>query len=282
MIKSYITYLESMSRSPLTIKNYAKHIESMLKYIGKDEKDITAEDVMNWQLTFKDKSRNTQNLYLYAAKDYFKYLYEFEFIEKNPMEKIKIKRVRECDVKQKPYIDAHYLRDMVEATKTTRDRAIVLLFATTGLRVSELTNITLDDYKNMGGENNRELKIVGKGDKTRHVYINDETKLAIDMYLTTRPHVECDRLFLSHWDNPIHSNNLSCTLKTIAKNAGVPFWKDICNHCLRAAFATTKAEQNVPLTVIQNSMGHARLETTLIYIKNSQASINKAMKEMAF
>ena len=87
---------------------------------------------------------------------------------------------------------------------------------------------------------------------------------------------------MSHWDNPINSNNLSKTLKFIAKEAGVPCWQDICNHCLRAAFATTKAEQNVPLTVIQKSMGHARLETTLIYIKNNQANINKAMRNTAF
>lgn len=282
MIKSYITYLESLSRSPSTISGYTKNIEDMLNYIGKDEKGIVAEDIMKWQLTFKDKSRNTQNRYMYAVKDYFKYLCDFGYIEKNPAEKIKVKRVRECDVKQKPYIEAHYLRDMVNAAQNLRDRAIVLLFASTGIRVGELINITLDDYNNMTGEDNRELKIVGKGDKTRYVYINDEVKLAIDMYLNTRPNVECDRLFLSHWNNPICRNNLSNTLKLIAKNAGVPFWKDICNHCLRAAFATTKAEQNVPLTVIQNSMGHARLETTLIYIKNNQANINKAMKEMAF
>lgn len=282
MNQNYITYLESQRRSPLTIANYTKYINMALEYIRKPENEITYMDLVAWKNTFANLKPNSQNIRIAAVKNYFGFLKKAGITASNPAEELEKQKVRDCDVKQKPYIEAHYLRDMVNHARTLRDKAIILLFATTGLRVSELTGITLEQYKNMSGNNGRELAIVGKGNKTRRVYINDETKKAIDCYLTTRPRSEYNNLFLSFQGGPIHSNNLSQTLKNVAKNAGYPQWQDICNHALRAAFATTKAEQGVPLTTIQSAMGHAKLDTTLIYIKRNQNVINDAMANMAF
>lgn len=282
MNENYITYLESQRRSPLTIANYTKYINMALEYIRKPENEITYMDLVAWKNTFANLKPNSQNIRIAAVKNYFGFLKKAGVTTSNPAEELEKQKVRDCDVKQKPYIEAHYLRDMVNHARTLRDKAIILLFATTGLRVSELTGITLEQYKNMSGNNGRELAIVGKGNKTRRVYINDETKMAIDCYLTARPRSEYNNLFLSFQGGPIHSNNLSQTLKNVAKNAGYPQWQDICNHALRAAFATTKAEQGVPLTTIQSAMGHAKLDTTLIYIKRNQNVINDAMANMAF
>ena len=282
MNANYITYLQSQSRSPLTIKNYTKYINMALDYIGKPESEITYMDLVNWKNTFTNLKPNSQNLRIAAIKNYFDFLKKTGTVSINPAIELEKQKVRDCDVKQKPYIEAHYLRDMVDCAQSQRDRAIVLLLASTGLRVSEMIGITLEDYNNMTGEQNRELIIVGKGNKTRRVYITDEVKKEIDSYLKTRPESEYRNLFLSYQGGPIHSNNLSQTLKLIAKRAGFPMWEDISNHALRAAFATTKAEQGTPLTTIQAAMGHARLDTTLIYIKRNQNVINNAMKNMAF
>lgn len=282
MNKDYIVYLESQSRSPLTIANYTKYINMALDYIGKSESEITYMDLVSWKNTFTNLKPNSQNVRISAVKNYFAFLKKAGIIDSNPAKELEKQKIRECDVKQKPYIEAHYLRDMVNNARTMRDKAIILLFATTGLRVSELTGITLEQYQSMNGKDNRELTIVGKGNKTRKVYINDETKLAIDSYLFTRPKVDCPNLFLSFQNGQIHSNNLSQTLKAVAKKAGYPMWQDICNHALRSAFATTKAEQGTPLTTIQAAMGHSKLETTLIYIKRNQNNINNAMANMAF
>lgn len=282
MNTNYITYLQSQSRSPLTIQNYTKYINIALGYIGKPENEITYMDLVNWKNSFANLKPNSQNIRISAIKSYFSFLKKADILTSNPSDELEKQKVRDCDVKQKPYIEAHYLRDMVNNARTIRDKAIILLFATTGLRVSELTGITLEQYKNMGGNDGRELTIVGKGNKTRRVYINDETKDMIDCYIKTRPQSEHNNLFLSFQGGPIHSNNLSQTLKAVAKNAGYPQWQDICNHALRSAFATTKAEQGEALTTIQAAMGHSKLETTLIYIKRNQNNINNAMKKMAF
>lgn len=282
MNTNYTAYLQSKSSSPLTIANYTKYINMALDYIGKPESEITYMDLVNWKNTFTNLKPNSQNIRISAIKNYFAFLKKSKVIEENPAEGLEKQKIRDCDVKQKPYIEAHYLRDMVDNARTIRDKAIILLFATTGLRVSELTNLTVEQYMNLGGLDGRELTIVGKGNKARRVYINDEVKEMIDNYLNTRPKSNYNNLFLSYYGGPIHSNNLSQTLKNVAKNAGYPMWKDICNHALRSAFATTKAEQGTPLTTIQASMGHSKLETTLIYIKRNQNAINSAMKNMAF
>ena len=282
MNANYITYLQSQSRSPLTIQNYTKYINMALDYIGKHENEITYMDLVAWKNSFTNLKPNSQNIRISAIKNYFGFLKKAGIITSNPAEQLEKHKIRDCDVKQKPYIEAHYLRAMVDNARTTRDKAIILLFATTGLRVSELTNITVEQYKNLGGFDGRELTIVGKGSKTRRVYINDEVKGMIDLYLTERPQSQYSNLFLSFQKGPIHDNNLSQTLKNVAKKAGYPMWQDISNHALRSAFATTKAEQGVPLTTIQAAMGHSKLETTLIYIKRNQNSINNAMKNMAF
>ena len=282
MNTNYITYLQSQNCYPLTIANYTIYINMALDYISKPETEITYMDLVNWKNTFTNLKPNSQNIRISAIKNYFGFLKKIRIINSNPAEELEKQKIRDCDVKQKPYIEAHYLRDMVNVARTIRDKAIILLFATTGLRVSELTSITVEQYKNMDGNDGRELTIVGKGNKTRRVYINDEAKEAIDAYLMTRPNSDCENLFLSFQGGVIHPNNLSQTLKTVAKKAGFPMWKDISNHALRSAFATTKAEQGVPLTTIQAAMGHARLDTTLIYIKRNQGNINNAMKAMAF
>ena len=282
MNNNYTAYLQSKSSSPLTIANYTKYINMALDYIGKPESEITYMDLVNWKNTFINLKPNSQNIRISAIKNYFAFLKKSKVIEENPADGLEKQKIRDCDVKQKPYIEAHYLRDMVDNARTIRDKAIILLFATTGLRVSELTNLTVEQYMNLGGLDGRELAIVGKGNKVRRVYINDEVKEMIDNYLNTRPKSNYNNLFLSYYGGPIHSNNLSQTLKNVAKKAGYPMWKDICNHALRSAFATTKAEQGTPLTTIQASMGHSKLETTLIYIKRNQNAINSAMKNMAF
>lgn len=282
MNNNYTAYLQSKASSPLTIANYTKYINMALDYIGKPESEITYMDLVNWKNTFTNLKPNSQNIRISAIKNYFAFLKKSKVIEENPADGLEKQKIRDCDVKQKPYIEAHYLRDMVNHARTIRDKAIILLFATTGLRVSELTNLTVEQYMNLGGLDGRELAIVGKGNKARRVYINDEVKEMIDNYLNTRPKSNYNNLFLSYYGGPIHSNNLSQTLKNVAKKAGYPMWKDICNHALRSAFATTKAEQGTPLTTIQASMGHSKLETTLIYIKRNQNAINNAMKNMAF
>lgn len=276
---AYVNYLKSDQKSLRTISEYTKYVQQMLDFINKPETEITYTDLVNWKASISHLAPSSVCLQIAAIKNYFQFLLNADLIEKNPADKIKRPAKKN---KEKPYPEKWMVRAMVDNAKTIRDKAIIMLFATTGLRVSELTNLTLAQYNNMGGSDHREITIVGKGSKERTIYINDEVKELIDIYIGTRPVNSCDKLFVSFQGGQIHSNNLSQTLKRIAKNANIPFWHDISNHWLRAAFATLQSEAGTPVATIQAAMGHASLSTTSVYIKHCQNEINHAMKIATF
>ena len=279
MNATYINYLKGDQKSPRTIDEYTKYVKQMLDFVGKPDVEVTYVDLVDWKASIAHLAPSSVCLQIAAVKNYFQFLVDAEMLDKNPADKIKRPAKKN---KEKPYPEAWMIRAMVDNARTDRDRAIIMLFATTGLRFSELANITLDEYKNMGGSDGREIRIVGKGAKERTVYVNDEAKLYIDMYLTTRPRNGSDKLFLSFTGQELHENCFSQTLKNVAKKAGISFWNEVSPHWLRASFATLQSEAGTPVATIQAAMGHASLTTTLVYIKHSQARINNAMKTVAF
>ena len=279
MNTAYINYLKGDQKSHRTITEYTKYVKQMLDFVNKPDIEVTYTDLVDWKASIAHLAPSSVCLQIAAVKSYFQFLVDAEMIDKNPADKLKRPAKKN---KEKPYPEAWMIRAMVDNARTDRDRAIIMLFATTGLRFSELVNITLDEYKNMGGSDGREIKILGKGAKERTVYVNDEAKLYIDMYLTTRPCNGSDKLFLSFTGQELHENCFSQTLKNVAKKSGIPFWNEICPHFLRTSFATLQSEAGTPVATIQAAMGHASLATTSVYIKHSQARINNAMKTVAF
>lgn len=276
---AYINYLKGDQKSPRTIAEYTKYVKQMLDFVDKPDVEVTYTDLVDWKASIAHLAPSSVCLQIAAVKSYFQFLVDAEMIDKNPADKLKRPSKKN---KEKPYPEAWMIRAMVDNARTDRDRAIIMLFATTGLRFSELSNITLDEYKNMGGSDGREIKILGKGAKERTVYVNDEAKLYIDMYLTTRPRNGSDKLFLSFTGQELHENCFSQTLKNVAKKTGIPFWNEVSPHWLRASFATLQSEAGTPVATIQAAMGHASLATTSVYIKHSQDRINNAMKTVAF
>lgn len=279
MNKAYVNYLKGDKKSDRTITEYVKYVNQMLDFIGKPDIEITYSDLVNWKASISHLSASTICIQIAAIKSYFQFLEDAELINRSPADKLKRPTKKN---KEKLYPEAWMVRGMIDYARTIRDKAIIMLFATTGIRVSELTELTVEQYQNMKGENNREIKITGKGSKERTIYINDDVKELIDMYLKSRPKTSCNKLFLSFQGGEIHSNNLSQTLKNTAKKAGIPFWNEVSNHWLRAAFATMQSEAGTPVATIQAALGHSSLSTTSVYIKHSQNEINKTMRNIVF
>lgn len=278
MYNTYIVHLQANGKSNRTIHEYINYVKQMLNYIGKPEKEITIDDLEDWRSSITYLSTNSQRLQIAAVKSYFRFLMQYGVIDTNPAEGM-VPPIPKAKEKSCP--KSWMLRAMVENAPTRRDKAMILMFATTGLRFDELTNIKLSQYLNMEGESHREIAIIGKGSKPRKVYVNDETKAAIDEYLKNR-NTDSDILFASYQGNHIKNNNFNQALKSIAKKAGIPFWKDVTAHWLRVSFATIKASENTPLNYIQAALGHSSIKTTMRYIKNSQEDINNIMSKTSF
>lgn len=278
---NFITYLKSRQRSENTIKVYIKNVTAFFEFVNKPEQEISAFDVMNWMNNLSDKSSATVCQMLSSVKAYFDFLLIFEFIDKDPTAKIKPPHKTN---KPKQYMNAKMVKDMIACCPCSRDRAILYTYATTGLRVSELIGLTLKQYQDMKANGNNVIKIVGKGNKERFVPFNEETQIAIDDYIKSRNMgiVHSDKLFLSHYGNDIARNNLSLTLKSIAKKAGIPFWNEICNHSMRSACASIYGEAGVPVADIRDLLGHSDLSTTSRYIKTTIENISNAVMNMNF
>lgn len=277
MNKNYLTYLKAESRSPNTISSYIHYVQSALDFINKEEKNIDYNDINNW-LANNDLSSNTKRLMKAAIKNYFDFLVKTDQIATNPVSQINLPALK---VKQKHCPKSYMIRGLIDNCFNIRDQAMIMFLATTGLRFNEMINITLNQFSNMTGESGREIEVVGKGDKRRTIYINDDTKDLVDKYLLIRGRQE-GPLFITNRNDKVKNNNFNLMLKQVAKKAGIPFWQDISAHWLRVAFATTKANNGIPLHVIQHSLGHSNIKTTMGYIKNDQEAINKAMMTMAF
>lgn len=278
---NFITYLKSRQRSENTIKAYTKNINAFFEYVNKSESEVSAFDVMNWMENISDKSSATVCQMLSSVKAYFDFLFTFELIDKDPTARIKPPRKTN---KPKHYMNAQMIKDMISCCRNSRDKAIILTYASTGLRVSELIGLTIEQYESMKINGNNMIKIVGKGNKERMVPFNQETQNAIDDYIKSRNvgEVHCNKLFLSHYGNEIARNNLSMTLKSIARNAGIPFWSEICNHALRSASASIYSEAGTPVAVIRDLLGHSSLEVTSRYIKTSLKEVNENVMRMKF
>lgn len=217
MNANYINYLTAMKKSPNTIKSYTLYVEQMLAFVGKHEPEITYTDLMNWQAGISHLSAGSVCLQIASVRSYFKFLRKTGVISHDPSEDIERPRKHP---KEKPYMDATTIRKLINASRTVRDKAILLTFCTTGLRVSELSNITLAQFAK--ARVNREVTIMGKGAKSRTVYLNDEAMAAIENYLATR-HDDCPYLFATFTNNKLDAESFSKTIKTTARRANIPF-----------------------------------------------------------
>lgn len=271
MNKYYVDYMKGAGRSENTIKTYVTHVDLMLRTINKPETEIGFLDMVRWQSGLTNLSTSTIHTKVVAAKDYFDFLVNAHIIKENPAHGLVTAKVVN---KKKPDPETGMIRDLINCARGLRDKAMITLFATTGLRFEEATSITIEQY------NKRRFDIVGKGNKTREVYINDQTKAACDEYLASRKD-NSNLLFVSGKGNHIDNSNWCKGIKACAKRAGFECWNQITPHWLRHAFATTASQMGVPVADIGYALGHSDYaKVTTRYIHTPQTKVVDIMSNI--
>lgn len=278
MNKTYIDYLIANRKSENTVATYTRHIQAILNFINKPDNEITYTDLLTWQRSVSNLSSSTVALQINAIKSYFNYLENVGAIKDNPASKLTLPKVKN---KVKPYCTTEMVSNIINNARSPRDKAVLSLVASTGLRMSEMATITMKQWEDMKRYNARNITIVGKGDKERSIYINDMVMNAIDEYIAHKKRSE-KYLFESNGGKVMDDSNLNKMIKKTAQRANVPFWNDMSCHTLRAAFATIASDKGVPVAVISSALGHASLTTTTKYIKTCQEQINETMNNMIF
>lgn len=267
-IDNFENYLVSEQKSPCTIKAYKTAIQQMVDYVGKDEKEIGFDDFINWKnYMMKNYALNSVSQKVMAIRSYFKYLKSANIISVNPTKELKGAKIKHPEMK---VLTEEQVKSMIQCAKG-RDKAIITTLYGTGIRVSELINLHIDDV------NKTQIKIVGKGDKSRSIYFNEAVKSAINEYIKKRKD-GTDCLFVSNQGSKMTEQNISNMLKKIAEKTGMfddVSW--VTPHTFRRSAATRWAKHNVPITAIQKSLGHGNIQTTMLYIKTDDNSVAQTM-----
>lgn len=279
MNELFVMSLKAKHRSEGTIREYTKAVNNCLKYVNKPESEIKAIDLEMWQSSMDNLSSASVAQRTSAVREYFKFLYRNEFIQRNPAEFLEAPAIKN---REQSALTGEQVRAMVNAATNLRNKAIIMMLAQTGLRIHELLNITLEQYES---RSNNILVIRGKGDKDRLIGLSDETIKLIDSYITNERKNGCEYLFVGNQGNKMDGKNTSAMLKVAARKAGIENWEElhISNHTMRRTFATMMSEADVPIEVISKAMGHSNPALTMQrYIKRTEKRAVDAMLGVKF
>lgn len=282
--REFLEYMEiEKGKSLKTVENYDRYLKRFFDYskIVKPE-NITEDAVRGFRMWLNrqktregsELKRKTQNYYLIALRVFLKYLAKRK-IKSLSAENIDLAKVPERDLDLISFGELNRLINSSEgdSLKKLRDRAILELLFSTGLRVAELCSLNTDhiDFKK------DEFSVRGKGDKVRLVFMSQGAKDVLKKYLEKRGDMS-DALFIripkksknSNLKPKIQSLNTRLTprsvqriIKYYAAKSGIT--KNITPHTLRHLFATDLLENGADIRSVQSLLGHKNITTTQIY-----------------
>ncbi len=291
LITDFLEYLEvERGRSQRTIRNYDFYLKRFSKWAGNPlPKKVNRETIHRYRLWLnrltegregETLKKSTQNYHLIALRSFLKYLARQD-ISSLPSEQIELAKQSKRTVE---FLEAEELNRLLQVAKKKaigviglRDFAILELLFATGMRVSELANLKIEQI-NLKRD---EFTVRGKGDKPRIVFLSDSSKEALKSYLSKR-HDPSPFMFVSHDrakagrknSGPITSRSIQRIVERDATEAGIT--KKITPHTLRHTFATDLLLSGADIRSVQSMLGHESITTTQVYTHIT----NKQMKEV--
>jgi site-specific recombinase XerD len=278
-VGEFLEYLElEQNRSSKTIKNYSHYLNRLVDFAGDIKlSDIDDELIRKWRLwlnrlgtnTSDEMSKVTQNYHLIALRSFLKFCAKRGY-DVMPADKIELARTKRPQV---TFLTPEELGRLATQPKTDtlnglRDKAIIELLFSSGLRVSELVGLDRD-HINL---KRREFMVRGKGQKDRPIFISPEAALWIEKYLDKRQD-NTKPLFIRYSGNKkvdlsgnYHRLTARSVQRMVARNALLAgITKHVSPHTLRHSFATDLLMNGADLRSVQAMLGHSNIATTQIY-----------------
>lgn len=294
-LKDFLDYLEiEKNRSLRTINNYAFYLNRYCLWLADNGRPLSLielnqdnlREYRKWLNRLETSERenlkkNTQNYHLIALRSWLKYLAKRDLDVMSP-EKVELAKMPE---RQVDFLEAEEVDDLLAAPGKSqedpviqaRDRAIMELLFSTGLRVSELCALQKEDLN----LNKEEFTVRGKGSKLRIVFLSPEAKEALHSYWSLRSDIS-PNAFVRH-DRANNENEELSGLTTrsvqrlvekYAKAAGIA--KQVSPHTLRHSYATDLLINGADIRSVQTMLGHSSIMTTQVYTHIT----NKQLKEV--
>lgn len=275
----YIEHLEvEGGRSSRTAENYRLYLERLVEFVGDiSVESLTPEIVRKYRLWLnrhvndqgEGLSLMTQNYHLVALRGFLRYVSNRDINSVSP-DKIILPKVARKQVTFLHYDEVVRLIEQIDCSDESglRDRAIIELLFSSGLRVSELVNLNRDHVNTK----RREFMVRGKGQKDRPVFVSKSAAEHVDAYLSARLD-NLPPLFLSYSRNNISSTtgdyrrlsarSIQRMISKYARLAGIT--KHVSPHTMRHSFATDLLMNGADIRSVQTMLGHSSIITTQVY-----------------
>lgn len=280
-IYEFLDYLQfNKLYSQNTIRAYTNDLFDWLAYLESIHKDFKEFEITSLTYNWVMNSSNSKILKkssisrkISAVKSFLNYLYKFKIIENKLALTLKIPKKDKLLPK---YLNSSEVSDVINKNLSSddlfaiRNSLIVLLFFNTGMRISELKSVKMDDIN----LDRNEIKIIGKGNKERIVFFTGLTGDFLKSYLSKRSKIKTENryLFISRLKKGISERMIRYVVSNIWKEQT---GKKITPHQLRHSLATYLLNQGVELKYIQEILGHESINTTNVYAKLSEKTLKK-------
>ena len=284
-IDKYLRYLRiERNASPHTITSYKNDLDQFLRYCSESfdtpEESISLNGIERltirlWlgELSEKGLAKNTIARKVAALRSFFKYCFKRGMVERNPAHLLIVPKRDQPLPKTANPEDLDRMMDLAETDtpQGAQDRAILELFYSTGIRLSELVSLDLDDIN----FDLNQIKVLGKGSKQRIVPLGEASVGALRTHLDSRPELFGDRtdadarnaVFLASGGQRIYPRSVQRTVKEYLSRASEVTQKS--PHVLRHSFATHLLDRGADIRVIKELLGHANLAATQVYTHTS-------------
>ena len=273
-IKEFLSYLESVKQySPHTLKGYERDLKKLSDY-------LSAQDIKNWKIvkehdlrTFINSERrrglsprSIQRL-LSSCRTFFEHLLIEGLIQLSPAQNVSSPKLAQLLPKA---MDADLVQRLLDFKPKgmieIRDKALAELLYSSGLRLSEVCQLEVQDLD----LKERTCRVLGKGNKTRIVPVGKKAIQAIRDWMIYRLELKAskdtstDAIFLNNKGNRISARSIQLRLEKLCLQRGIP---GINPHMLRHSFASHVLESSGDLRAVQEMLGHSDIGTTQIYTK---------------
>ncbi|MBU8909004.1 tyrosine-type recombinase/integrase [Desertibacillus haloalkaliphilus] len=254
-------YLKNLR--PATIEYYKNEFHGAKKLISKELVECSQKDIEELILQSKKLMKvTTINTRLRALRAFYNYLYKDNLIDNNPMKNIKLLRDRQKTIETLDNKEIELLVKTIRKQKTFigfRDETILLVFLDTGVRLSELVGIEVDDV--------RDNKIIIRRTKNlfeRVVYLSDTTKEQLKRYITIRGNVETNKLFINHDENELKPHSIQTRFYKYGNEANIT--KRVSPHTFRHTMAKRMIMAGVDAFTLMTILGHSDMTITKRYV----------------